>query len=209
MTEHVQAPDAPSTPRPRRGNPEALEKARAAKAAKRAERADADERAGVRAASGPPSAPEETPRARPSREMQEARERRQRLDVMDGSEDYSLIVTVELDQNYVHRWELDEPGVLERRYTNQWERAEEQEPYHAYTDGLRPVNYVLIRKWRDWYVEDQEPRKARDRSVMEQILSGQALESFGHHEDGRSAQYTRDSRGRDIEISLRTDRSPR
>jgi hypothetical protein len=141
-------------------------------------------------------------RAEPSRELAERRERARRLDVMDGDYDYNLVVTVPKDPNYVYRWELDEPGVLERRYSAYWERVEEQAPYHAYTDGLRPVHYVLIRKWRDWHAEDQRPRAERDRSVMDQIRRGVAIESFGTHEDGRPAQYHENARGQAIEISI-------
>jgi hypothetical protein len=169
-----------------------------------------DERDGLRPVDGPAAGPSEAARGREPRLEEERRERRARLDTLDGDYRYNLIVTVPQDHaTFAYCWELDEPGRLQFLEARDWDRTPGQAPIHAYNDGLTPVHYVLMQKFRDWHEDDERRRATRERAHLDEIRRSKPAEDFGKTPDGRSAQYTRNARGEDIGVSIETRNTPR
>lgn len=132
--------------------------------------------------------PAETPKrarrapGKPSSELAKRRaERKARRDNYDQGHDKRLTLGgADLDLgNYQYRWVNDETGRIKRMESVEWEVVSEDELNGLSKDrhaGLTreggPMNTVLMKKYKDWFTEDQDEKLRESREVEDALKRG-------------------------------------
>lgn len=133
---------------------------------------------------------------RPTRAEQSRRERRMRPGAIVASGEKLGLDETQLDRGlYTYRWVRDEGNRVEILKKQDWDLVDEEQ---AKTDGTglgsvptqhggvgesgKPYGLVLMKKYRDWYEDDQKAKRKPLDAMEQAIRKGTAHEQSGETE---------------------------
>lgn len=128
-------------------------------------------------------------RARPSRDavVQGERQRRRRYSEDDEGVDFNLYVDKQnLDPSFQYRWVNDQRGRIKKLEGQDWELVSEDEagvPVDRHGDIAHSerseVRVRLMRKPKDWYLEDHSRKQKRNDENMMRAAKGEPMQEQG------------------------------
>lgn len=133
-------------------------------------------------------------KAAPNAELKKRRAERMKR----GSVDHGFNKRLGLDdskldhKNYRYRWENDTPGNISQLVAREWEvvndediDGQEASRFAGYDANGKPMNTVLLRKYKEWFDEDATRSLQLHKKNMADMMRGKSELQRGAESDGQ------------------------